>query len=196
MPWYKFSARYGPGHQSGSEHYYYSDVKMSNADKEELWRHYFGDQDWPIGGAKIVKMLPANAHQDLVEGCRSSLKRNTILLDILLNKTEHETRHRGYIIKYVQGAEDKEACFFIRSMKTGDLVLQNESFKYERSAKDAIDLLIKCRRNEVRWKVEDTKEKAKWAAIHEKNRLEELARKKARKLEKKLEKLKGASRGG
>ena len=183
MPWYKFSANHGPGHQSHTDHYSYSHRKLTKSEKRDYWESYFEGKEWPIGGVEIVKVLPAKVHQDLVESCRSSIKHNTGLLEVLLTGTEHETRHRGYVIKYLQGATEEKPCFFIRSMKTGRVVLSDQSFEYERSAKDAIDLLIKCRRDEARWKVADAKEKAIWAAIHEKNRLEELARKRAKKLE-------------
>lgn len=55
MPWYKFHADHGPGHQSHTEFYRFYIEPLDNESRKYVWDELFGDRDWPIGGTRLVK---------------------------------------------------------------------------------------------------------------------------------------------
>lgn len=59
MPWYKFYADHGPGHQSHSEFYQWRDQPFEDAQhRHEVWEDAFREKDYPIGKVVLVKKLP------------------------------------------------------------------------------------------------------------------------------------------
>lgn len=81
MPWYKFTARHGPGHQSKHVSYRYFEKPLTRKERKEEWEDAVGGLNWPIGGVRRVKWLPvvvwhrkALLYQDMKEEAERMLK--------------------------------------------------------------------------------------------------------------------------
>jgi len=74
MPWYKFSCQHGPGHQSSSEEYFYSDIPMSREEKEDAWGAWSAGREHPVGKVAPARKLPEAARSERIEHYRSEIK--------------------------------------------------------------------------------------------------------------------------
>lgn len=68
MPWYKFTAMHGPGHQSGNrkgekpepEDFFFYTVMLGKADRRDTWESICHQRHLqnPIGDLRLVERLP------------------------------------------------------------------------------------------------------------------------------------------
>ena len=87
MPWYKFYADHGGGHQSHTEEYRYFPSRIRRQDKEDLWRDWadgkrFGG-DSAIGDIKMVRKLPENVLKAKLESARANVVHWQAMVKIL-----------------------------------------------------------------------------------------------------------------
>jgi hypothetical protein len=83
VPWYKFHADHGPGHQSHTTHYRWYDEKLSEGGEEDEWHSLFDDLSWPIGKSTIVKKIPEDVRKRKIENCKLAIKAAKNMLKIL-----------------------------------------------------------------------------------------------------------------
>jgi hypothetical protein len=78
MPWYKFYADHGPGHQSHSEDYRYHAEPLRKADRADEWEEWIYGfrhiQSHAIGDIKLVRKLPEKIRKAKLEAAKSNLK--------------------------------------------------------------------------------------------------------------------------
>lgn len=84
--WYKFTFRYGGGHQGYSEEYECYCDKLSKSDKESQWEikaiagRYIGHV---VGECRLVKKLPAKIREEKVQGYRNDIEHAKEMLKLL-----------------------------------------------------------------------------------------------------------------
>lgn len=89
MPWYKFSVRHGPGHQSYSERYdWYPEPLIENLLEElkEDW-YYREDFDNPVGKVVLVDKLPENVRQKMIKKYEGQIETAQDILQVLKART-------------------------------------------------------------------------------------------------------------
>lgn len=76
MPWYKFYAHHGPGHQSYDENYEWYDEKLERAMKEQEWDYWVTHELWdsPIGDVLYVRRLPEEIRQGKIKYCEAEIE--------------------------------------------------------------------------------------------------------------------------
>lgn len=149
MPWYRFYAMHGPGHQSDTERYEFYEKPLTDEQRESYWHDFFNDFNNPKGGVEKVETIPARVHSDKVDECKRSIRYAEKLLKVL-EKTKGETKYRGYTITPGHFDEHGNWCETRFSVRKKDKIVSvlwygPFSFDYEREAMDAIDLLIRVR---------------------------------------------------
>jgi len=83
MTWYKFTACYGPGHQSGSTEYRWYHEDLSAEDKQEHFEAIFGDHDWPVGSVRKIAKLPKLVKKNKITGYESAIRSAEYMLGVL-----------------------------------------------------------------------------------------------------------------
>lgn len=67
MPWYKFHANHGGGHQSHTEEYFFFETPLRKADRKAEWENWIYDRrfggDSSIGDVKLVRKLPEKVRE-------------------------------------------------------------------------------------------------------------------------------------
>lgn len=85
MPWYRFYADHGPGHQGQSEKFVYADESWDAEDLESEWEDWC-QQNWledATGDVELVKELPEEERQEQIKGYRGRVRRAIKILTIL-----------------------------------------------------------------------------------------------------------------
>jgi len=69
MPWYKFDAIHGPGHQSSSVKYEWYDEEPDENSLKYEWDSWVRDWEWPIGKPGVTKVdeLPDEVRHRKIE---------------------------------------------------------------------------------------------------------------------------------
>lgn len=117
MPWYKISISHGPGHQSHSEKYVWSDTEATKDDKREWFDDFARDQymDWPIG--KVRKCaLPEQERLSKIAAFKGNSRHCQYMLNVLgadpspqlvpvelvpgSNENEHINTEKQYLVRY------------------------------------------------------------------------------------------------
>jgi hypothetical protein len=83
VPWYKFYATHGPGHQSETVFYRWYDEVLSSDLRNEFWQDEFRDREWPVGYVRRVPRLPRSVWYELVREFEGRLGRAQQILQIL-----------------------------------------------------------------------------------------------------------------
>jgi len=88
MPWYRFSANHGPGHQSRSEEYRYFDKRIDKEEKEFQWNYIFDtfEYDWPIGNVTCVRKVPEAVRTNMIEDYKDKKAHAVKMLKVLQGK--------------------------------------------------------------------------------------------------------------
>jgi hypothetical protein len=79
MPWYKFYADYGPGHQSHSAEYRWYDKPQSPREKKEEFYRIFGDKEWPVGKCILLKGLPTDIAPQKIQNAQDMIEEGYLL---------------------------------------------------------------------------------------------------------------------
>ena len=76
MPWYRFHAIHGPGHQSTTEWYKWYNYSLTNYDLDDVIGHYCNANYLRnyIAVMRLVHKLPANVHANMLKGAVSNVK--------------------------------------------------------------------------------------------------------------------------
>jgi len=84
MPWYKFYAMHGPGHQGTTEAYRFYEKPLSRGDREEVWENWVYREGFEnaVGrpGVRLIRRLPEKVRQEKIEGFRNEIKHATSML--------------------------------------------------------------------------------------------------------------------
>lgn len=83
MPWYRFNADHGPGHQSHAIKYEYYREPLSKSERREEWDRLFDDKDWPVGRVRIIKAIPEYNKRSRISDCYYELKHAKFMLKVL-----------------------------------------------------------------------------------------------------------------
>lgn len=83
MPWYRFYADYGPGHQSHSAVYRWFDSPLNREEKQENFEDIFRDREWPAGSVLRLRGLPADIKSQKIKEIAVASKEGKRLLAIL-----------------------------------------------------------------------------------------------------------------
>jgi hypothetical protein len=83
MPWYKFHADHGPGHQSHSIYYRFYIEPLNREEKSYEWDEFFKDRDWPIGGVKLIRKVPDIILQKKIQSLKREIKDARAMLKAL-----------------------------------------------------------------------------------------------------------------
>jgi hypothetical protein len=86
MPWYRFSANHGPGHQGHTEKYRYFEEKLSSKDKKYYWDSIFDDFEWPIGNVVCVRKVPEAVRTNMIEDYKDKKAHAVKMLKVLQGK--------------------------------------------------------------------------------------------------------------
>lgn len=80
MPWYKFTAMHGPGHQSGNrkgqkpdpEDFYFYTVTLGYDDRRDMWENICNLRmlQNPVGDLRLVRRLPESVRKFKVKEYR------------------------------------------------------------------------------------------------------------------------------
>ena len=85
MPWYRFYADHGPGHQGQTEKFAYYDESWDEEDLQSEWDDWC-QQNWledAIGDVELVKELPEEKRQEQIRKYRSRVQNAIKMLTIL-----------------------------------------------------------------------------------------------------------------
>ena len=86
MPWYKFSADHGPGHQSRSESYqFFVEPIETKADKEYHWEDWVQRNFWDdaVGDVRLVRKLPETVRLEKLASAKTKVKYYQTLVKML-----------------------------------------------------------------------------------------------------------------
>lgn len=85
MPWYKFHAIHGPGHQGHTAEYLWYDHTPSKAERRELWDDWVNRErlDDAVGSVMPVKELPEPERLAQIEHYRYMCMRAQRMLELL-----------------------------------------------------------------------------------------------------------------
>lgn len=88
MPWYKFSAHHGGGHQSKSEEYVWFDTIPDNEQLEIDWDDWVINEQFenPVGDAVLIAELPENVKLRKISEYERCIERAKRMLQILEEK--------------------------------------------------------------------------------------------------------------
>lgn len=176
MPWYRVEAWCGPGHQSHSVHYHFSLRRLKESQKKEIWDSEFEGRDAACGKVVRIRALPAQEHRSMARSYLDSIEHAKGMLEILKN-TPSLTVYRGYRIRYTDGQGPHADGWSAKLAPEGLTVFTRKGhfalpqgfwFFSEHGAEDAIDLWIKVRRNERRFREEWARRRK---AIHDARRI-------------------------
>ena len=73
MPWYRFIAHHGPGHQSTTVLYEWFDSQLSRLRQRAAFDRLFEDKDGPVGIVKMVRSLPKEERERKADGFRGQI---------------------------------------------------------------------------------------------------------------------------
>lgn len=83
MPWYKFYANHGPGHQGHSEEYKYFTEPIRGDERKERWLEWCRDWDDSIGGVKPVHRVPEDEVVRLRAMYKGRISNARLMLEVL-----------------------------------------------------------------------------------------------------------------
>lgn len=83
MPWYKFYASHGPGHQSETIFYRWYDEVLNKDLRDEFWQDAFRENEWPIGGVRLCAKLPEKVHREEIDRHNRRIKSAQYMLKVL-----------------------------------------------------------------------------------------------------------------
>ena len=85
MPWYKFEAQHGPGHQSNTINYewYDDDEQLTKEEQREEWECKFRDCDYPIGKVTKLRKLPEHIIKSKIKMYKDDIEHAKEMLKIL-----------------------------------------------------------------------------------------------------------------
>jgi hypothetical protein len=86
MPWYKFTARHGPGHQSHDESYqFFVEPIKTKADREYHWEDWVQRNYWDdsVGGIRLVRKLPEAVRLVKLAFAKRNVEYNQMLVKML-----------------------------------------------------------------------------------------------------------------
>jgi len=106
MPWYRIPVSHGPGHQSKSEDYRWSDKPMSKDEKEDWFNEYSSYMNYAIGKITIVKKLPKKVKEEKLWTYKARIKYAKQMLNILketeVRKSKRPTMSRETYLRKVK----------------------------------------------------------------------------------------------
>ena len=86
MPWYKFTAQHGPGHQSSREEYVYEYEELDDELKRDLWDDWMRRYDFTahaVGDVELIEELPTPIYDRLYDKYLDRIRRSKEMLRIL-----------------------------------------------------------------------------------------------------------------
>jgi hypothetical protein len=104
MPWYKFLADHGPGHQSRTTIFKWYESPLKGEDREEAWHDVFGDErryNDPIGNVRLVKKLSEDVRASKAVDYRRMLDHARLML-ARLGETDPETARRRELYRILK----------------------------------------------------------------------------------------------
>lgn len=147
MPWYRLKVDHGPGHQTSTERYEWSDEVLTKDGKEEMFNSLCNCMEYPIGKITLVKKLPEKVKTDQISlhKCRISYARKMlkVLKQTEVRKTKRSIMKRKEYLSTVKfkaemrrKSNQGNIAIWMRAQKSNENLAETarKHFKYKKGS--------------------------------------------------------------